>query len=92
MVTTATEAFKTERVRATTNGHRPPRTPLRVALGRWLGRNLPTIAAFRVAVMQWAGAGLGVAAAFVLFGLGVALAAGAAWLFWASYAHDGPHR
>lgn len=88
MVTTTTAAFRAERAKLSTNGHRPERTPLRLRAARWLGRNLPTIAAFRVAVMQWAGAALGVAAAFTLWGLGPALAAGCFWMFYAAHAHQ----
>ena len=92
MVTTMTAEFRAERARLSTNGHRPERTPALVALARWLGRNLPTIAAFRVAVMQWVGAALGVAAAFTLWGLGIALLVGAVWMFWAANAHGAGRR
>lgn len=92
MVTTATEAFRAERVQVATNGHRPTRTPLTVIVGRWLGRHLPTWAAVKVAAMQWTGAGFAAAAAYTTFGIGACFAVLAAWLFVAAQLHAGPGR
>jgi hypothetical protein len=88
MVTTATEAFRAERATVTPNGHRPERPPLRVLLGRWAGRHLPTLAAVRVAVMQWTGAVFAAAAAYTWWGLGAMFAVTAGWLFIASVLHE----
>lgn len=50
MATTLRSAYNAERT-ITTNGHRPPRTPVLVILGRFMGKHLPTWSAVRTAVL-----------------------------------------